>query len=45
MVKDGTLAVNLVRRIKSEAEIDCIRQAARIAEKVMNTALGIIARE
>ncbi len=43
VVKDGTLAVNLVRRIKSEAEIDCIRQAARIAEKVMNTALDIIA--
>lgn len=42
-VKDGTLVVNLVRRIKSSAEIEYIRQAARIAEKVMNTALEAIA--
>ena len=42
-VKDGTLVVNLVRRIKSAREIEYVRQAARIAESVMKTALDVIA--
>lgn len=40
--KDGTLVVNLVRRIKSPAEIEYINQAAKIAEKVMRTAIEFI---
>ncbi|PKL02456.1 MAG: ectoine hydrolase DoeA, partial [Synergistetes bacterium HGW-Synergistetes-2] len=43
VVKDGTLVVNLVRRIKSAREIEYVRQAARIAENVMKTALDVIA--
>ena len=36
---DGNLLVNWVRVIKSDAEIDFMKQAGKIAEKVMSTAL------
>ncbi len=36
---DGNLLVNWVRVIKSEAEINLMKQAGKIAEKVMTTAL------
>ncbi len=38
-VLDGNLLVNWVRIIKSDAEIDLMKQAGKIAEKVMTTAL------
>jgi len=37
--KDGNLLVSWVRLIKSDAEIHYMRQAGKIAEKVMQTAL------
>jgi Xaa-Pro dipeptidase len=40
---DGTNLVNWVKTIKSPAEIDYMRQAARICEKVMQTAIDAIA--
>jgi len=38
-VLDGNLLVNWVRIVKSDAEIDLMKQAGKIAEKVMTTAL------
>lgn len=40
---DGTNLVNWVKTTKSEAEIIYMRQAARICERVMQTAIDIIA--
>ncbi len=40
---DGNLLVNWVRVIKSDAEIDFMKQAGKIAEKVMSTALDNLA--
>jgi ectoine hydrolase len=40
---DGNLLVNWVRIIKSDAEIDFMKQAGKIAEKVMSTALDNLA--
>lgn len=40
--KDATLLVNWVKIIKSEAEVEYIRKAARIAERVMQTAVDSI---
>lgn len=40
---DGTNLVNWVRAVKSESEIIYLRQAARICEKVMQTAIDAIA--
>lgn len=40
---DAALLVNWVRAIKSEAEIALMRQAARIAERAMQTAVDVIA--
>ena len=40
---DGTNLVNWVKTIKSPAEIDYMRQAARICESVMQTAVDTIA--
>jgi Xaa-Pro dipeptidase len=37
--KDGNLLVSWVRIIKSELEIDCMKQAGKISEIVMQTAL------
>jgi Xaa-Pro dipeptidase len=39
---DGTNLINWVRIIKSDAEVDYIRRAARIAEKAMEAAYGSI---
>ncbi len=40
---DGNLLVNWVRVVKSDAEIDFMKQAGKIAEKVMSTALDNLA--
>jgi ectoine hydrolase len=40
---DATNLVNWVKTVKSDAEITYIRQAARICEKVMQTAIDGIA--
>ncbi|RKX79118.1 MAG: ectoine hydrolase DoeA [Spirochaetes bacterium] len=40
--KDGNLLVNRVRLIKSDAEIDFMKKAGKIAEKVMKTAIDTI---
>jgi ectoine hydrolase len=40
---DATSLVNWVKTIKSAAEIDCMRQAAVICERVMRTAVDTIA--
>lgn len=40
--RDATNTVNWVKTIKSEAEIATIRQAARICERVMQTAVDVI---
>ncbi len=40
---DGTNLVNWVKTVKSPVEIDYMRQAARICEKVMQTAIDAIA--
>ena len=40
---DGNLLVNWVRIVKSDAEIDFMKQAGKIAEKVMSTALDNLA--
>ncbi len=40
---DGTNLVNWVRVVKSPAELSCMREAARICEKVMETAIDAIA--
>jgi len=40
---DGNLLVNWVRIVKSDTEIDLMRQAGKIAEKVMSTALDNLA--
>lgn len=40
---DGTNLVNWVKTVKSPAEIEYMRQAARICEKVMQTAIDAIA--
>ena len=40
--KDTTLLVNMVRQIKSEKEIDCMKRAARITEKAMQAAIDSI---
>ena len=40
---DGNLLVNWVRIVKSDAEIDLMKQAGKIAEKVMSTALDNLA--
>ncbi len=40
---DGNLLVNWVRLIKSDSEIDLMKQAGRIAENVMSTALSNLA--
>ena len=40
---DGNLIVNWVKIIKSDAEVEFIRRAAKIAEKAMNTAVDSIA--
>ncbi|MDA3916034.1 MAG: M24 family metallopeptidase [Deltaproteobacteria bacterium] len=42
-VLDGNLLVNWVRIVKSDAEIDLMNQAGKIAEKVMSTALDNLA--
>lgn len=39
-IKNGDLLVSWVRLIKSDAEIDYMKQAGKIAEKVMRTALN-----
>ncbi len=39
---DGTNLVNWVKTVKSDAEIEYMRQAARICEKVMQTAVDMI---
>ncbi len=39
---DGTNLVNWVKTIKSQAEIDCMKQAARICERVMQIAIDEI---
>jgi len=49
-LKDATHLVNWVKTVKSDAEITYMRQAARICEKVMQTAIdgiaaGILERE
>ena len=36
---DGTNLVNWVKTVKSQAEITCMKQAAQICEKVMQTAI------
>jgi len=41
--RDGSLLVNWVRSVKSEAEIVYMQQAGKIAERVMQTALDSIA--
>ncbi len=41
--KDGNLLVSWVKIIKSDAEVEYIRRAARIAEKAMNVALESVA--
>ncbi|MCK8601435.1 M24 family metallopeptidase [Desulfoferrobacter suflitae] len=41
-IKNGDLIVNWVRSIKSAQEIDYLRMASRIAEKVMQTAVDSI---
>ncbi len=43
MLLDGNLLVSWVRIIKSDAEINLMKQAGKIAEKVMSTALANIA--
>ena len=40
---DATNLVNWVKTVKSDAEIACMRQAARICERVMRTAIDAIA--
>ena len=40
--KDGNLLVNWIKLIKSEAEIEYMRRAGKIAEKVMKTAEEVI---
>lgn len=40
---DGNLLVNWVRIVKSDSEIDLMKQAGKIAEKVMSTALDKLA--
>jgi ectoine hydrolase len=40
--RDATNTVNWVKTVKSEAEIACIRQAARICERVMQVAVDAI---
>jgi ectoine hydrolase len=40
---DGNLLVNWVRLIKSDSEIDLMKQAGRIAENVMSTAISRLA--
>ena len=39
--KDGNLLVSCVRIVKSDREIDFMKQAGKISEKVMQTALDI----
>ena len=39
---DGTNLVNWVKTVKSQAEIDCMKQAARICERVMQIAIDEI---
>lgn len=39
---DAELLVNWIRVVKSEAEIDCMRQAGRIVEKAMTAAIDAI---
>jgi Xaa-Pro dipeptidase len=41
--EDAYLLVNWVRTVKSAAEIECMRQAARIVEKAMNVAVEAVA--
>ncbi|RYD04065.1 hypothetical protein N752_16880 [Desulforamulus aquiferis] len=40
--KDGTLLVNWVRIVKSEKEIECMKKAACIVERVMQTGIDSI---
>jgi ectoine hydrolase len=40
--QDAYLLVNWLRTVKSELEITCMREAARVAERVMNVAIDAI---
>ena len=42
-VEDANLLVNWVRLIKSDAEIALMRQAGKITEKVLATAMEVVA--